>query len=147
MSADAGRVPALGLPARRGATPVVPRVPTAPLAPAGAAPVGTPPDDAPTAFTRPVGTALPVAALPVAALPVAALPVAAPRSPRRDPLRLLARIATCLLVVVGIAGLAWARTQGILDSPESLRSAVGSLGAAGPVVYVLASALAVIAFP
>lgn len=69
-----------------------------------------------------------------------------PVAPRRDPLRLAVRLAPLLGLAASIALVWWGLETGVLRSLESLQAYVDSLGAWGPLAFVVAS-IASVVFP
>lgn len=67
-------------------------------------------------------------------------------APRRDPLRLAVRLAPLLGLAASIALVWWGLETGVLRSLESLQAYVDSLGAWGPLAFVVAS-IASVVFP
>jgi len=66
--------------------------------------------------------------------------------PRRDPLRIAAQLSPLLGLGLSIALVWWGLDTGVLRSLENLQVFIGSLGAWGPAVFMLASAASVV-FP
>ena len=66
--------------------------------------------------------------------------------PRRDPLRLAAKLAPLLGLAVAIVLVVWGLQSGVLASLENLQAFMGGLGAWGPAVFLVASAASVV-FP
>ena len=66
--------------------------------------------------------------------------------PRRDPLRLAAKLSPLLGLAVSIGLVAWGLQTGVLQSLENLQAFIDSLGAWGPIVFLVVSAASVV-FP
>src|SRR5699024_4386423 len=69
-----------------------------------------------------------------------------PAASRRDPLRLAAQLSPLLGLGVSIALVWWGLETGVLQSLENLQVFIDSLGAWGPVAFLIASAASVV-FP
>ncbi|MGO1390439.1 TVP38/TMEM64 family protein [Brachybacterium alimentarium] len=65
---------------------------------------------------------------------------------RRDPVRLAARLSPLLGLAISATLVVWGLQTGVLQSLENLQAFIGSLGAWGPVVFLLASTASVV-FP
>lgn len=95
----------------------------------------------------PAGTAPRPAARPAAPTGTVPGPAAsAAPSTRRDPLRVAARLSPLLGLGVSIALVWWGLETGVLQSLENLQVFIASLGAWGPVAFLIASAASVV-FP
>lgn len=94
----------------------------------------------------PAAHAEPVPAEPGPAESVSVIPdpVRPPR--RRDPLRVLARLSPLIGLAASIALVWWGLQTGVLATLENLQAYIGSLGAWGPVAFLIASAASVV-FP
>lgn len=129
------------LPALVTSVPVVTSAP--PFAPTRCAPATVAaPSAAPPAVAAPSAAPRAVAAAPVAAAPVAA--ATAPR--RRDPLRTAARLSPLLGLAASVALVWWGIETGVLSSLESLRAFIASLGAWGPIAFMILT-VALVVFP
>lgn len=67
-------------------------------------------------------------------------------APRRDPVRVIARFAPLLGLGACIALVVWGLQSGVLSSLESLQTYIDSLGAWGPIVFLVVCA-ALVVFP
>lgn len=72
------------------------------------------------------------------------LPVGRTAPRRRDPLRLAARLSPLLGLGISIALVGWGLRAGVLQSLGSLQAFIDSLGAWGPIAFLLASAASVV---
>ncbi|HIY25296.1 MAG TPA: VTT domain-containing protein [Candidatus Brachybacterium merdigallinarum] len=70
----------------------------------------------------------------------------APGPARRDRLRLAARLSPLLGLAISVTLVIWGLSTGVLESSTNLQAFIGSLGAWGPVVFLLVSTAAVV-FP
>lgn len=78
--------------------------------------------------------------------PRPAAPATAPARRRQDPLRTAARWSPLLGLAICIGLVWWGFESGVLSSLESLRSYISSLGAWGPVAFLVAT-VALVVFP
>lgn len=105
-----------------------------------------------TTDTIPRLGSLPPAAIDAPTRPVAATrpasptEAAAPAPARRDPLRLAAQLSPLLGLGLSIALVWWGLESGVLQSLGNLQVFIDSLGAWGPVAFLIASAASVV-FP
>lgn len=111
-------------------------------------PTVTTASDGPAAFDIATEPQVTPAAGPSSAPAASAAAVSAPARParRRDPLRVAARLAPLVGLVVSIGLVWWGLQTGVLSSLESLRTYISSLGAWGPVAFLVATA-ALVMFP
>lgn len=66
--------------------------------------------------------------------------------PRRDPVRIAARLSPLLGLALSIGLVVWGLQTGVLQSLENLQVFIGSLGAWGPIAFLIASVASVV-FP
>lgn len=66
--------------------------------------------------------------------------------PRRDPVRIAARLSPLLGLALSIGLVVWGLQTGVLQSLENLQAFIGSLGAWGPIAFLIASVASVV-FP
>lgn len=121
-----------------GTIPVV-AVPSAPSLPSRKS---TSPAPAPAVRTAPATSTAP--ASPTAPAADSSAAETAPR--RRDPLRLAVRLSPLLGLAASIAMVVWGLDTGVLRSLANLQAFIDSLGAWGPVAFLVVSAASVV-FP
>ena len=66
--------------------------------------------------------------------------------PRRDPVRIAARLSPLLGLALSVGLVVWGLQTGVLQSLENLQAFIGSLGAWGPISFLIASVASVV-FP
>lgn len=94
----------------------------------------------------PVTRALPTAPRRPVPSTATSAEAAATEQPRRDPLQLAARLSPLLGLGLSIALVVWGLQTGVLQSLANLQSFIDSLGAWGPLAFLLASTASVV-FP